>query len=111
MKVRVRKNLQDALQNSSLTSTRAIHQLNSSNGGYMLATSSGDLCHSTKQAWNTNQMLKKTKSNFVPLQFGKKDELSEIMKRCKSKRKAMNLFEKLWRHQNQLCIGKQAPNQ
>ena len=53
----------------------------------MLATSSGDLCRNTKQAWNTNQMLKKTKSNFVTLKFGKKDELSEIMKRCKSERK------------------------
>ena len=53
----------------------------------MLATSSGDLCRNRKQAWNTNQRLKNTKSNFAPLQFGKKDELSEIMKRCKSERK------------------------
>ena len=46
-----------------------------------------DLCRNTKQAWNSNQVLKKTMSNFVPLQFGKKDELSEVMKRCKSERK------------------------
>jgi hypothetical protein len=84
-KASVRKNLQNTLQNSNLTPSRAVNEVTSNSGGYILATSSADLCRNVKQAWNTNQSIRRTQSTFAPLQFGKKDELCEIMKRCKRK--------------------------
>ena len=83
----VKKNLESTLQTTNLPPGRALSQVDSRSGGYMLATRSGDLCRDRKQAWNIKQKVKNAKSSFVPLQFGKKDDLSEVMKRCKSERK------------------------
>ena len=43
-KASVRNNLENTLKNSKLTPARAISQVNSASGGYMLATSSITLC-------------------------------------------------------------------
>lgn len=53
----VKKNLQNTLQQTNMTPGRALSQLKSSNGGYMLTTSSSDLCRNRKQAWNMNQKV------------------------------------------------------
>jgi hypothetical protein len=86
-KASVKRNLEDTLQKTNLPPARAVSQVDSNQGGYMLATSSSDLCRDRKQAWNINHKVKNTASSFEPLQFGKKDDLAEVMKRCKSERK------------------------
>lgn len=83
----MRKNLETTLEQTNLTPARAQNEVDSIHGGYMLATSSSDLCRNRKQAWNTNQKVKNNKSTFAPHQFGKRDDLAEVMKRCKSERK------------------------
>ncbi len=80
----VKKNLKDTFQKTSLPPARAVSQVDSNQGGYMLAASSSDLCHNRKQVWNINHKVKNTGSSFEPLQFGKKDDLTEVMKCCKS---------------------------
>ena len=49
----------------------------------------GDLCRDRKQITNLKMKAKKTSQAtlFQPLQFGKKDELAQVMERCKSSRK------------------------
>lgn len=86
-KASVRQNLEKTLLSTQLTPATAVSEVNSEKGGYMLATSSGDLCRDGKQAWNIRQKAKNVKGEFMPLQFGKRDELAEVMKRCKSERK------------------------
>ena len=84
--IRKRK-LENTLRETNLTPARAVRQVDSTNGGYMLASSSSDLCRNPKQAWNINQKVNSSRSSFASSQFGKKDDLSEVMKQCKSERK------------------------
>jgi hypothetical protein len=84
-KASVKRQLETVL--TSATPSRAVSQVDANHGGYMMASSSSDLCRNNKQAWNLNQKRKHQGSSFVPLQFEKKDELSEVMKRCKGERK------------------------
>ncbi len=61
----------------------------------MLATSSSDLCRDRKQAWNINHKVKNTALSFEPVQYGKKDDLVEVMKHCKSERKGEQFVHKV----------------
>jgi hypothetical protein len=42
-----------------------------------------------------NKKVKNTKSTFAPHQFGKRDDLSEVMKRCKNERKREHFFQEV----------------
>ena len=42
-----------------------------------------------------NKKVKNTKSTFAPHQFGKRDDLSEVMKRCKNERKQEHFFQEV----------------
>ena len=86
-KASVKRSLENTLRQTNLTPARAVRQVDCTSGGYMLASSSSDLCRNPKQAWNMNQKVNSSRSSFGSSQFGKKDELSEVMKRCKNERK------------------------
>ena len=57
-----------------------------------------------KQVWNINHKVKNTASSFEPVQFGKKDDLVEVMKHCKSERKREQFVHKVLRAPELRCV-------